>query len=229
MPVADSRACTRGPAANSEIDKPAQRYCSFRELGLVRNKRGLVSQAARHACKLITYLSALDARVAVWIVSEPRPEHTKAITWLNESRQASFYLVKAEAICIDNSAPACLFTLITGPSEETREAGETKQEFADRYAIRRHFWETPLERARQKTKLYSTLSPTNGNWISFASGRPGLSFQNSITQHGATTQLVIDRGKDADAENRAVFDQLKSHKADIEQKFGAPLEWYEPE
>ena len=36
--------------------------------------------------KLITYSSALEARVAVWIVSEPRPEHTKAITWLNESR-----------------------------------------------------------------------------------------------------------------------------------------------
>jgi hypothetical protein len=39
-----------------------------------------------HLGKLITYLSALEARVAVWIVSEPRPEHTKAITWLNESR-----------------------------------------------------------------------------------------------------------------------------------------------
>src|SRR5262249_10321176 len=141
-----------------------------------------------HLGKLITYLAALDARVAVRIVSETRPEDTKAITWLNESRQASFYLVKAEAISIDNSAPACLFTLITGPSEETREVGETKKEFADRDAIRRHFWEMLLERARQKTKLYNTLSPTNGNWISFASGRPGLSFQNSITQHGATTQ-----------------------------------------
>jgi hypothetical protein len=60
-----------------------------------------------HLGKLVTYLSALDARVAVWIVSEPRPEHTKAITWLNESRQASFYLVKAEAICIDNSNRGC--------------------------------------------------------------------------------------------------------------------------
>ena len=39
-----------------------------------------------HLGKLITYSSALEARVAVWIVSEPRPEHTKAITWLNESR-----------------------------------------------------------------------------------------------------------------------------------------------
>jgi hypothetical protein len=63
-----------------------------------------------HLGKLITYLAALDARVAIWIVSDARPEHTKAITWLNESRLASFYLVKAEAICIDSSAPACLFS-----------------------------------------------------------------------------------------------------------------------
>src|SRR5262249_49222494 len=30
MPVRVSRACTRGHAANSQLDKPAQRYCSFR-------------------------------------------------------------------------------------------------------------------------------------------------------------------------------------------------------
>jgi hypothetical protein len=182
-----------------------------------------------HLGKLITYLSALDARVAVWIVSEPRPEHTKAITWLNESRQASFYLVKAEAICIDNSAPACLFTLITGPSEETHEVGDTKQELAGRYAIRRRFWRTLLERARQKTKLYNTLSPTDSNWIAFASGKPGLSFVTSITQHSATAQLVIDRGKDSDVENRTILDQLKGHQTEIEQKFGGPLEWYQQE
>jgi Domain of unknown function (DUF4268) len=182
-----------------------------------------------HLGKMITYLAALDARIAIWIVSDPRPEHTKAVTWLNESRLASFYLVKAEAICIDSSAPACLFTLITGPSEETRVVGDAKQDIADRYAIRRHFWETLLERARQKTKLYNTLSPSEYGWIAFASGKPGLSFLTSITQHSATAQLVIDRGKDADVENRTIFEQLKSHKAKIEQEFGAPLEWYEPE
>jgi hypothetical protein len=182
-----------------------------------------------HLGKVITYLAALDARVAVWIVSDPRPEHTKAVTWLNESRLANFYLVKAEAISIDSSAPACLFTLITGPSEETRVAGETKQDIADGYEIRRDFWETLLERARQKTKLYNTLSSSKYGWIAFASGKPGLSFVTSIKQHSATTELVIDRGKDADVENRTILEQLKSHKADIEQKFGGPLEWYQQE
>jgi Domain of unknown function (DUF4268) len=180
-----------------------------------------------HLGKPVTYVAALDARVAIWIVSEPRPEHTKAITWLNESQQVSFYLVKVEAIRIDESAPACLFTLITGPSDETREVGETKKEIADRYVIRRRFWESLLERAREKTALYNTLSPTNDNWIAVSSGNPGISFQTSITQHESTVQLVIDR-RDV-AENQRILDQLKAHKADIEKAFGGPLQWYEPE
>ena len=97
-------------------------------------------------------------------MSDPRPEHTKAITWLNESRLANFYLVKAEAIRIGSSDPACLLTLITGPSEETAKAGDTKEDIADRYVVRRGFGSL-FDRARQKTKLYSTLSPTTDNWV----------------------------------------------------------------
>src|SRR4051812_41481425 len=48
-----------------------------------------------HLGKLITYLAAMEAKAAIWIVSEPRPEHTRAIGWLNES-SADFYLLKVE-------------------------------------------------------------------------------------------------------------------------------------
>jgi hypothetical protein len=43
-----------------------------------------------HLGKLITYLVAIEARAAIWIVSEPRPEHVSAITWLNESSGSSY-------------------------------------------------------------------------------------------------------------------------------------------
>src|SRR5262245_32613902 len=56
-----------------------------------------------HLGKLITYLVAMEARAAIWIVSDPRPEHVSAITWLNESSTASFYLLKLEAIQIGGS------------------------------------------------------------------------------------------------------------------------------
>lgn len=41
-----------------------------------------------HLGKLITYLTAMNARAAIWIVSDPRPEHVAAITWLNDTGSA---------------------------------------------------------------------------------------------------------------------------------------------
>ncbi|MCR5765664.1 MAG: hypothetical protein K6G09_06785, partial [Treponema sp.] len=78
-----------------------------------------------HLGKTITYLSSMDAATAIWIVSEPRPEHVSAINWLNESTAANFYLLKIEGVKIGNSDPAPLLTLIVGPSEETENVGKS--------------------------------------------------------------------------------------------------------
>ena len=63
-----------------------------------------------HLGKLITYMTAFDAKTAIWIVSDPRPEHIAAISWLNESTDNSFYFMKLEAIQIGESEPAPLLT-----------------------------------------------------------------------------------------------------------------------
>ena len=70
-----------------------------------------------HLGKLITYLTAIGAKAAIWIVADPRPEHIGAISWLNESSSAAFYLIKVEAVRIGDSPPAPLLTLIVGSSE----------------------------------------------------------------------------------------------------------------
>ena len=68
-----------------------------------------------HLGKVITYLTMMQAKAAVWIVADPRPEHIAAITWLNsEVASADFYLLKVEAVRIGLSAPAPLLTLIVG-------------------------------------------------------------------------------------------------------------------
>ena len=93
-----------------------------------------------HLGKILTYLVAMGAKSAIWIVSNPRPEHISAISWLNESSAANFYLLKIEAIKIENSPPAPLLTVIVGPSEEAKEVGKAKKEIAERYIIREKFW-----------------------------------------------------------------------------------------
>jgi hypothetical protein len=74
------------------------------------------------------------------------------MSWLNESTSAEFYLFKIEGIKIGNSAPAPLLTLIVGPSDEVREAGQTKKEYAERHHLRKEFWQFLLEKAKEKNK-----------------------------------------------------------------------------
>jgi len=178
-----------------------------------------------HLGKILTYLVAVGARVAIWIVADPRPEHISAITWLNESSSANFYLLKVEAIKIGESPPAPLLTVIVGPSEEGKSVGKTKKEIAERYIIRERFWTQFLEYAKRKTKLHANRSSTSHNWIGAGAGKQGLAYDYSIRKYEAQVELYIDRGKERGEENKVIFDQLFSHKPEIEEIYGEPLNW----
>jgi hypothetical protein len=180
-----------------------------------------------HLGKIISYLSSLGAKIAIWIVSDARPEHITAISWLNESTAASFYLIKVEAIKIDNSSPAPLLTLIVGPSEEGRAIGVKKKEIAEQDEIRYRFWSLLLDYAKSKTKLHTNISPTTHSWIGTGAGISGLAYNYAMTKNVGYVELYIDRGKDSDDENLAIFKQLFSNKDEIEKKFGGSLEWQE--
>lgn len=178
-----------------------------------------------HLGKLITYLTAIGARVAIWIVSEPRPEHVAAITWLNESAAADFYMVKVEAVRIGESPAAALFTLIVGPSDESREVGQTKKEIADRYGIRKRWWTMLVERSAKTTKLHAHITPGEYSWIGTSSGYRGLNLNYVVTQDDCGVELYIDRGRGAEEENKRIFDQLIANRTSIEGSFGGPLSW----
>jgi hypothetical protein len=178
-----------------------------------------------HLGKLITYTAMIDAHVAVWIVAEPRSEHVRAISWLNQSSPSDFYLLKIEGIRIAGSPPAPLLTLIVGPSEETREVGETKRELAERHHIRHAFWEALLERARPRTRLHSGVSAGHETWISTGAGKSGLIFSYVMTQHGSGVELYIDRGPGLGEENMRIFDALREKREEIEQAYGGALDW----
>ncbi len=178
-----------------------------------------------HLGKLVTYLVAMGARAAIWIVSHPRPEHIAAITWLNESSSANFYLLKVEAIQIGDSLPAPLLTVIVGPSEEGKEVGRAKQEIAERYIIRERFWTQLLDSVKQKTKLHANISPTQHNWLGTSAGKQGIGYNYSIRKNEGQVELYIDRGKEKGGENKEIFEQLSKNKEDIENIFGETLSW----
>ena len=70
-----------------------------------------------HLGQVIAYLIAKEAKTAIWIVTDARPVHIAAISWLNESSSASFYLIKIEdPVPIRNSLPEPSLTVIVDPS-----------------------------------------------------------------------------------------------------------------
>lgn len=175
-----------------------------------------------HLGKLITYVTAMQARTAVWIVSEPRPEHVAALNWLNNGTDTAFYLVKVEAVRIGDSPAAPLLTVIVGPSEENSVRLQ-KQELAERYGIRQLWWSQLIK--RPGAKLHSHITPGTYSWIGTSSGVRGLNLNYVVTQTDCAAELYIDRGKDAELENSAIFEQLQAHRADIDGQVPYSISW----
>ena len=179
-----------------------------------------------HLGKLLTYMTNLGAKTAIWICEDLKPEHAQAIRWLNEVSppDISFYLIKLEAFQIENSPPAPHFSIIVKPTEEIKETGKEKAELARRHILRLKFWEALLKESRSKgIKLFSTISPSKENWISTGAGKTGLNYAYVILMNSARVELYIDTGNKE--RNKKIFDQLYNEKEEIEKDFGEELEW----
>lgn len=180
-----------------------------------------------HLGKLVTYLSNIEAKKAIWIASDPRPEHKIAINWLNEisSPDTAFFLVKVEAYKIDDSEAAPFFTTICGPSSEAKVIGRQKKEDAERHLKRLDFWTKLLEKARDRTNLHSNVSPSKGNWISTGAGKAGIGWSYSITMTKGSVELYIAIGPDKKDETDKIYEKILNDKEKIENQFGEPLIW----
>lgn len=211
-------------AGNFQVDLVTED--EYNNLVIIENQ--LKATDHDHLGKLLTYLTNMDAKTAIWISSAPRPEHIRTIQWLNETTPGdiAFFLVRLAAYRIGNSEPAPLFTVIVGPSAESKDFGREKKELAERHVLRLKFWEQLLSLARQKGVLiHAQRTPSKENWISAGAGyRSGVSFNYVIFMtDGGAVDLYIDTG-DKD-ENKEIFDKLSAKKAEIEQAFGDSLSW----
>ena len=179
-----------------------------------------------HLGKILTYVSNLDAKIAVWVSNDPRPEHQAAVEWLNETgSDVQFYLVKIEALRIDNSKPAANFSIVTGPSEKTNIVSGERKEMAGRHKLRLDFWQTLLEKSKKKTNLHANISPGTANYVGVSSGVRGLNFRYEATLKAGQVGLYIDRGKDSKDENKKIFDEFYSRCSEIEKDFEGELNW----
>jgi hypothetical protein len=95
---------------------------------------------------LLTRLSTVEAGAAVWICGAPRDEHLSAVSWLNHSVAARFFVARIRAARIESSEPAPILELVlrpprgqgastaapTGEGERTRRATDHSEIVLDR-------------------------------------------------------------------------------------------------
>jgi len=179
-----------------------------------------------HLGKLLTYISNLDAKIAIWVSTDPRPEHVAAINFLNEvvPQDTQFYLLRLQAFRIGESDPAPLFTIEAGPSEERTAGGEVKKELAERDKVRYRFFEQLLANANQVTNIFNSVSPVGyQNWLNTGAGKAGIMWAFVAMKKTSRAEYFLCH---SDYEiNKARFEKLLAQKYEIEQKFGEPLNW----
>lgn len=176
-----------------------------------------------HLGKLLTYMTAMDAKAAIWIVADPRPEHVAVISWLNESFSVDFYLLKVEAVRIGDSPAAPLLTEIVGPSAETKSVGVQKKELSERHLLRSKWWDQLI--GHPDTHTHAHLRGGPDSWIGVSAGIRGLNYNYVVHQQQSAAELYIDCGADTDEETAELFAYFYSAKEEIEATIPFNVDW----
>lgn len=94
----------------------------------------------------------------------------------------------------------------------------------NRHSIRLQYWELALEIFQKSScTLYNNISPSKDYWLSAGSGLSGCPYNLIFSQKALRVELWLS--KSSTDENKFLFDSLFKMKNEIENTFGAPLEW----
>ena len=126
-----------GLAASVFVDQAGGRTLAVIELG---------GSSEAMLGSLLTRLSTVQAGTAVWICGAPRDEHLSAVSWLNHSVDARFYVARIRAARIETSEPAPILELVLRPPRGATAARPAAEPDVDRTRRATDHSENVLER-----------------------------------------------------------------------------------
>ena len=197
---------------------------------IVENQLAMTDHS--HLGQLITYAAGTDAATVVWMATDFREEHRQSLDFLNEvaGDDARFFGIEINVVQIDDSTPAPLFRLVAEPNDwhsQVVSATRAAQRSGGRGPLYLSFWERFFaEAARGEAPWYRPRKPQPTNWVDLHYIGTGVHYSTSFAQGGRIrAELYIDTG-DGD-HNLSIFHGLQQRQAEIEDRFGEPLEWQE--
>lgn len=115
-------------------------------------------------------------------------------------------------------------TYMIGLAEKEASLQSDEAEVKQRHRLRLAFWTQALEAVRTSPcRLFDAVTPSERGKAGTGSGIGLVWYEMVFGLKEARVQLYLDR---RDSEwNKAAFDKLKENQAQIEGRFGAPLDW----
>ena len=194
--------------------------------------------AVRNLCDFLevedlddTVLNAGNEQRLILVAANFRKEVTATVLWLiGHGVQAQCFrvvpfsfgeelLIDLQQIIPTPEAADYMIGMAAKESEEKSVQGTQKR----RHEMRRAFWTRTLkELERRSVTRYENIGPSNEHWLASAAGVSGCSYNLISSKNEARVELYLQRSQ---TDNKWIFDQLEQKRQEIEEQFGAELQW----
>ena len=187
----------------------------------------LESTDHKHLGQLLTYASAFDASIIIWLVTDFTEEHRQAIDWFNRNinENISFFLIQIEVIKIDESQPAPVFKIISEPNNwgKNIKKSSSGDKISDLKLMQKDFWAGLKSYAtKNKPNLSFGRTPRAQHWynISFGTSRCHIALTINTTKNYIGCEIYIRN-------DMALFENFSKNKEKINEEIRSDLEWME--
>ena len=177
-------------------------------------------------------LNAGNEQRLILVAANFRKEVTATVLWLigHGVRAQCFrvlpysfgeeLLIDLQQIIPTPEAADYMIGMAAKESEEKSVQGTQKR----RQEMRRAFWTRTLEELRSRNiARYANISPSKDHWLSSATGVSGCGFNLIFLKSEARVELYLARAEAG--ENKWIYDRLERKRQEIEERFGAELQW----
>jgi len=187
----------------------------------------LESTDHKHLGQLLTYASAFDASIIVWLVTDYTEEHRQAIDWFNRNmpESISFFLVQIEVYKIGESDPAPKFNIVCEPNNWSKTVKQSLagDDVSDLKLLQKEFWEGLRDfGTSSNSRINFGGAPRAQHWYNVSIGTSrchlGLTINSQKKYVGCEVYIRDDPN---------LYATFFENKKLIEESIGSELTWME--
>jgi len=171
---------------------------------------------------------ARDVKI-ILAASDFSKEITTAVLWLNERDldirciRMKPYRTSDGRVLVDVQQLIPLPEVAEFQTKIRAKEQAERESRIERHDIRFQFWAALLDHAKTRTDLFINKKPTPASGFGISPGRAGMLLGFVTRGSDSHVELEVDL-KDI-VKCHDMYEQLKANAADIERKFGEPLDW----